>query len=58
MLRGTDRKANTIRGHGALEVGDLGLAEDGCERGPTLLANVVLLEAASEDAGEVHVKGR
>ena len=47
-----------VRSHGALEVRDLGLVEDGCERRPTLLANVVLLEAASEGAGKVHVKGR
>ena len=41
----------TLWGGGALQVGDLRLLEDGCERGGTLISDAVASETASEEWG-------
>ena len=44
---GADTEANT-RGGGALEMGDLRLLEDVCERGGALVSDLVVSETVSE----------
>ena len=44
---GADTKANT-RGGGALEMGDLRLLEDGCERGGALVSDIIVPETARD----------
>ena len=49
-----DTKANTSRGGGALEVGDLRLLEDGSERNGALVTDAVVVpETAREGGGAV-----
>ena len=49
---GVDTKANTSRGGGALEVGDLRLLEDGSERNGALGSDAVVQETAREGWGQ------
>jgi hypothetical protein len=48
---GADKKANTLWGGGALELGDLRLLEDGSERGSALGSDTVASEPVSERWG-------
>ena len=52
-----DTKANT-RGGGALEMGDLRLLEDGCERGGALDSDVIVPETARDGWEQARVNGR
>ena len=55
MSAGADTKANTqesVRGRGALELGDLRLLEDGGELRGAFGSDVVLLETVNERRGE------
>jgi hypothetical protein len=45
---GADKKANTLWGGGALELGDLRLLEDGSERGSALGSDTVASETARQ----------
>ena len=47
-LGGADTKANTLRGGGSLEVGDVCLVENGSERSDALHSHAVASETASE----------
>ena len=49
---GVDTKANTSRGGGALEVGDLRLLEDDSERNGALGSDFVVHETAREGWGQ------
>ena len=46
MSTGVDRKAKTLSGGGALQVGDHRLLEDGCEREGALVSDAVVLDTA------------
>ena len=50
---GADTKANTLRGGGLPEGGDLRLLEDGSERGGALVSNVVAFDTVSEGGMEM-----
>ena len=54
MSAPADTKANTLGAGGALELGDLGLLEDGGEhqRGRALVSDPVVAETASKGWGE------
>ena len=47
LSAGADTKANTLGAGSALELGDLGLLEDGGERGGALCSDVVVAETAN-----------